>query len=131
MRPLITAIGLLLGWEALVWATGVPSYILPPPSRVLAVLVERSDLLLAEAAWTATEMVLGLLLGLILGAALAIVFAASAGWRRWALPLVIVSQAIPGDRHRAAARALARLRHGLEGGDGGPGDLLPCGQRPL
>ena len=49
MRPLITAIGLLLGWEALVWATGVPSYILPPPSRVLAVLVERSDLLLAEA----------------------------------------------------------------------------------
>src|SRR5260221_694541 len=38
MRPLITAVGLLLGWEALVWATGVPSYILPPPSRVLAVL---------------------------------------------------------------------------------------------
>ena len=31
----------------------------------------------------------------MLGASLAIVFAASAGWRRWALPLVIVSQAIP------------------------------------
>ena len=29
------------------------------------------------------------------GGGLAIVFAASAGWRRWALPLVIVSQAIP------------------------------------
>ena len=40
-------------------------------------------------------MVLGLVLGLILGAALAVVFAASAGWRRWALPLVIISQAIP------------------------------------
>ena len=95
MRPLVTAIGLLLGWEALVWATAVPPYILPPPSRVLAVLVERADLLAGEAAWTATEMIVGLLLGLILGAALAIVFAASAGWRRWALPLVIVSQAIP------------------------------------
>jgi putative hydroxymethylpyrimidine transport system permease protein len=95
MRPLITALGLLLGWEALVWASGVPSYILPPPSRVLAVLVERSDLLLGEAVWTATEMIVGLLLGLALGAALAIIFAASAGWRRWALPLVIVSQAIP------------------------------------
>ena len=40
-------------------------------------------------------MLLGLALGLMLGCALAIVFAASAGWRRWALPLVIVSQAIP------------------------------------
>ena len=95
MRPLITALGLLVGWEVLVWATGVPIYILPPPSRVALVMVERFDLLLGEAASTATEMVLGLALGLILGAALAIVFAASMAWRRWALPLVIVSQAIP------------------------------------
>ncbi len=95
MRPLITAIGLLLAWEALAWATGVPVYILPPPSRVGVVLVERFDLLMEQAMWTAAEMVLGLILGLILGAALAVVFAASAGWRRWALPLVIVSQAIP------------------------------------
>jgi len=95
VRPLITAIGLLLAWEALTWATGVPGYILPPPSRVAVVMVERFDLLIEQAAWTAAEMILGLVLGLILGAALAVVFAASAGWRRWALPLVIVSQAIP------------------------------------
>ncbi len=95
MRPLITALGLIAAWEALVWLTGLPPYILPPPTRVAAVLVERFDLLIEQATWTAAEMVLGLLLGLILGAALAIVFAASAGWRRWALPLVIVSQAIP------------------------------------
>ncbi len=95
MRPLITALGLLVGWELLVRATGVPIYILPPPSRVVQVLIDRFDLLLSEAAWTAAEMVIGLALGLVLGAALAIVFAASAGWRRWALPLVIVSQAIP------------------------------------
>ncbi|CAN5881910.1 ABC transporter permease [soil metagenome] len=95
MRPLVTAFGLMLGWEVLVWVTGVPPFILPPPSRVLVVLAERYDLLLAEAVWTAAEMILGLLLGLVLGGLLAIVFAASAGWRRWALPLVIVSQAIP------------------------------------
>ncbi|HYC64367.1 MAG TPA: ABC transporter permease [Reyranellaceae bacterium] len=95
MRPLITALGLLAAWEALVWVTGTPPYILPPPSRVFAVLAERVDLLLEHAAWTAAEMLLGLALGLLLGAALAVVFAASAGWRRWALPLVIVSQAIP------------------------------------
>lgn len=95
MRPLLTALGLVAAWEALVWLTGVPPYILPPPSRVAVVLVGRFDLLIEQAAWTATEMILGLALGLALGAALAIIFAASAGWRRWALPLVIVSQAIP------------------------------------
>lgn len=95
MRPFLTALGLIVAWEMLVWLTGVPPYILPPPSRVAMVLVDRFDLLIEQAAWTAAEMILGLALGLILGSALAVLFAASAGWRRWALPLVIVSQAIP------------------------------------
>lgn len=95
MRPLVTALGLIAAWEALVWLTGLPPYILPPPSRVAVVLIQRFDLLVEQAAWTSGEMVLGLALGLALGAALAVVFAASAAWRRWALPLVIVSQAIP------------------------------------
>ena len=93
--------------------TGVPAYILPPPSRVRLVLVERFDLLLAEAAWTAAEMLIGLALGLILGrrarhrvrrvgrlAALG----AAAGDRL---------AGHSGDRHRAAARPVAGLRHGL------------------
>jgi putative hydroxymethylpyrimidine transport system permease protein len=95
VRPLITALGLVAAWEALVWATGVPLYILPPPSRVAVVMIERFDLLIVHTAWTAAEMLLGLVLGLLLGCAIAIVFVASAGWRRWALPLVIASQAIP------------------------------------
>lgn len=95
MRPLITALGLIAAWEALVRLTGLPPYILPPPSRVAVVLVQRFDLLVEQAAWTASEMLLGLALGLVLGATLAVIFAASAAWRRWALPLVIVSQAIP------------------------------------
>jgi len=95
VRPLVTALGLIAAWEALVWLTGLPPYILPPPSRVAVVLIQRFDLLVEQAAWTSGEMVLGLALGLALGAALAVVFAASAAWRRWALPLVIVSQAIP------------------------------------
>ncbi len=95
MRPLVTALGLIAAWEALVWLTGLPPYILPPPSRVAEVLVQRFDLIAEQAVWTASEMLLGLALGLVLGATLAMIFAASAAWRRWALPLVIVSQAIP------------------------------------
>lgn len=95
MRPLLTALGLGAAWELLVWLTGVPPYILPPPSKIAAVLVDRWDLLFDQALWTGAEMLMGFALGLLLGAALAIVFAASAGWRRWALPLVIASQAVP------------------------------------
>ncbi|KAF0099158.1 MAG: putative hydroxymethylpyrimidine transport system permease protein [Rhodospirillaceae bacterium] len=95
MRPLVTALGLIAAWEILVWLAGLPPYILPPPSRVGVVLVERFDLLIEQASWTAGEMFLGLVLGLVLGSALAVIFAASAAWRRWALPLVVVSQAIP------------------------------------
>jgi len=95
VRPLITTAGLLLGWELLVRLTGLPVYMLPPPSTVAVVMVERFGLLLGQASWTASEMVLGLLLGLLMGASLAIGLAASAAWRRWALPVVIVSQAIP------------------------------------
>ena len=72
MRPLITALGLIAAWEALVWLTGLPPYILPPPSRVAVVLVQRFDLLVEQAAWTASEMLLGLALGLVLGATLAL-----------------------------------------------------------
>ena len=131
MRPLITALGLLLGWEVLVWATGVPTYILPPPSRVALVLVERFDLLLGEAAWTAAEMLLGLAARpdpgrsachRVRGVAGMAALGAAAGDRL---------AGHPGDRHRAAARPVAGLRHGLQGRDGGAGDLLPGRQRAL
>ena len=105
MRPLITAIGLLLAWEALAWATGVPVYILPPPSTVLTVLVQRADLLAAEAAWTAAEMLLGLALGLVLGGTAGVgtvVFALGIGpLTQFFLPWVAVRAEAP-----AAARQL-------------------------
>jgi ABC-type nitrate/sulfonate/bicarbonate transport system permease component len=88
-------LGLLLGWEAGSGRPACRATSCRRPRVFLLVLVERFDLLLAEAAWTAAENADRADARLILGATLAIVFAASAGWRRWALPLVIVSQAIP------------------------------------
>jgi hypothetical protein len=41
--PLVTAAGLLALWQAVVLATGVPAYILPPPTAVVTVLVTRYD----------------------------------------------------------------------------------------
>lgn len=95
LRPLITALGLLAGWELLVRLTGVPPFILPGPIRVARTLVERAELLLAHAGVTVAEILLGILLGSLVGAASAVALAAFAPLRRWLLPVLVVSQALP------------------------------------
>ena len=95
LRPLAVAFGLLAIWEVVVRATGLPHFILPAPLRVAAVFADRGALLLEHATTTLAEILLGFLLGSGLGAALALALAASGTARRWLLPLVIASQAVP------------------------------------
>lgn len=95
IRGLITAAGLLALWEAATWLFGLPFYILPPPSSVALALWMRADLLAEHALITATEIVVGLLVGVALGVGTALLVVRSALARRWLLPVVIASQAIP------------------------------------
>jgi putative hydroxymethylpyrimidine transport system permease protein len=95
LRPLVIAMGLLLLWQAVVWATAAPAFILPGPLRVAATLWARLDLILAHAATTALEIVLGLALGTLLGAAAALLLTASARAKAWLLPVLVASQALP------------------------------------
>jgi putative hydroxymethylpyrimidine transport system permease protein len=92
---LIAASGLLLLWQGFVWASGVPPFLLPAPLRVAEALVARFDIIAGHALVTATEILLGLLLGTLLGAAMALTLTAWRGGRRWLLPLLLVSQAVP------------------------------------
>jgi putative hydroxymethylpyrimidine transport system permease protein len=95
LRPVLTLLGLLLLWHGVVWVIALPPYILPPPYQVALALIGHADLLLREAAVTVTEMLLGLLFGTILGAAAALSLLLSATARRWVLPLLVASQAVP------------------------------------
>ncbi len=95
MRGLVAALGLILLWQALVWITAVPPFLLPAPDRVAAALVARGDIIAGHALVTLTEILLGLLLGTLLGCGFALILAAFRGARRWLLPLLVISQAIP------------------------------------
>ena len=95
LRPLATILGLLAVWQAVVWATGVPNFILPGPGRVALALVAQPELLLRHAAITLQEIVAGIALGGLIGAASAILLAASRTAQRWLMPLLVVSQALP------------------------------------
>lgn len=91
---LATALGLAL-WQTLIWATGAPHFILPSPLRVARVAVESRALIAEHAVVTATEVILGLLIGATLGALTAIQLAVSQRAARLMLPLLVFTQAVP------------------------------------
>ncbi len=95
LRPLLVFAVLCLVWQAIVVVFDMPRFILPPPLRVAAALVDRWDLLLHHALITLLEIVLGLAAGAMLGFASALTLAYWAPARRWLLPVLVVSQAIP------------------------------------
>jgi putative hydroxymethylpyrimidine transport system permease protein len=94
-RPLVTILGLLVLWDLAIRLTGVPSYMLPSPEAVAVAAWQWRGLLAGGTVATLTEILLGLLIGTALGAMAALVMVYSAGLRRWLLPLLIVSQALP------------------------------------
>ena len=95
LRPFIIFVGLLAVWQALVWLTGAAPFILPSPMRVVEALVDRFDVILPHAGITLSEILLGLVLGAILGSVSALTMAYFAPARRWLLPVLVISQAIP------------------------------------
>ncbi len=95
LRPLIIGLGLLVVWQAIIMITAAPPFILPSPAAVVAVLIERADTISAHALVTLSEILLGLLFGTALGAISALVMAHVTAARRWLLPVLVVSQAVP------------------------------------
>ena len=89
----LLAIGLV--WQATVSLTGVPTFILPGPGRVATALAGHADLLAFHAVVTLAEIVGGLVIGVAVGIASGLVLASFASARRWMLPLLVVSQALP------------------------------------
>jgi putative hydroxymethylpyrimidine transport system permease protein len=94
-RGLATLAGLLMVWQAVVMLGDLPPYILPDPWAVARSLWHHSGSLFHHAGVTALEIVLGMVLGTLLGCGSALVLGYSRRARRWLLPALIASQAIP------------------------------------
>ncbi len=85
----------MTGWHLVVAATGVPSYILPGPGAVARAWAAHWGTITTHAAYTLAEILLGLGIGAAGGAATALGMASSRALRRWVLPALVVSQAVP------------------------------------
>ncbi len=95
LRPIVVLASLVAAWQMLVVVTGAPPYILPGPGKVAAAWAEHWLLILDNAALTLAEIVLGLVLGTALGCLSAMTMAYFRPARRWLLPVLVVSQAVP------------------------------------
>ena len=79
----------------MVWATGVPHFILPSPIRVAEALWSNLELIIEHAGITIAEVIIGLVIGSLLGAVTAIQLMMSPLARRFLLPGLVFSQAVP------------------------------------
>lgn len=95
-RDLTLSLALLIvAWQCLVWITDAPPFILPDPLRVANAVIDNIELLLEHAAVTATEVLIGLLLGSLLGALTALYLMISPLAQRFLMPALVLSQTIP------------------------------------
>jgi len=95
VRPIGIGVVILLAWWVVVLTAETPDYILPAPASVLAALYEHFGEIAPHALITALEIVLGLVLGTVLGVASALVLIAHRPTRRWLMPVLVISQAMP------------------------------------
>ncbi len=93
--PVLVTVLLLLGWELAVRMLGVRSIVLPPPSEVLEVIVQRRDLLLTHL-WPSLYLtVLGFVLSVVGGVLVGVLITYSKIVRTGFYPVIVVSQVVP------------------------------------
>ena len=93
--PLLSAAGGLVLWEMAVRFYHLPSYLLPAPSEVAAVMMEKWRVLWVEFQYTAIAAATGFLMALALSLALGALIAASPAAERVLYVWLVVFHAIP------------------------------------
>ena len=95
LAPVGVVIALLVIWEAGTRAFGVPVFLLPPPSAVVAAMIRHAPLLAAGGWVTTIEIVLGFALSIAVGIPLALMIFLWPPFARAVMPLLVSSQAMP------------------------------------
>ena len=92
---LMTIFLVLATWETLCRVLQLPDFILPPPSRILWVAVDRWAVLLPNAGITAVEVLLGIVISLAVAIPLAVAMFFHPAVERALAPFLVASQAVP------------------------------------
>ena len=98
-RPRVVSLAgvvlILMTWELTCKSLGIPDFILPPPSLIMAVAVSQAAILLPHAGVTALEVLLGILISLMIAIPLSMVMFAHPSVENAIAPFLVASQAVP------------------------------------
>jgi len=94
-RGFVTIAGVVAAWQIFVWVSGVAPFMLPGPWAVATTWFDNIGYLTEHAAITGAEILLGLGLGTGVGVISALAIISFAPARRWLMPALVVSQAVP------------------------------------
>jgi NitT/TauT family transport system permease protein len=95
LLPVLSGAGGLLLWELAVHAFDLPSYLLPAPSEVAMVMVEKWRLLADQLQYTAFAAVVGFAIALVISIVLGALIAASPAVERVIYVWLVVFHAVP------------------------------------
>jgi putative hydroxymethylpyrimidine transport system permease protein len=93
---LLTGILFLFSWELAVRLLDLPTFILPPPSKIIAAFWSLKKLLfMTHLPLTLLEIILGLVISVIIAFILSLLMLKSPGLERSIYPFLVISQTIP------------------------------------
>ena len=95
IRFLTTFIIIFIFWQLICVILNLPSFILPTPYLVALSLIENFHEILRHAQITLLEIILSLIFGILIGTTFAILISTSHNLKRWLMPILLSSQAIP------------------------------------
>ena len=95
LRAVGVAVVLIVVWQASILVFEPPPFMLPSPASVFEALIGRPDLWQVHAPATLLATLAGLFFGAVVGAGLALAMSFVPITRRFLLPVMVVSQAVP------------------------------------
>lgn len=93
--PLLLMALILAAWELAVHVLAIPAYVLPPPSEIVAKIVEDRAIIFSHLQVTLFEIVTGYTLAAFVGFCLSVAIVYSNAFRLGVLPLIVAAQTIP------------------------------------
>ena len=95
IRFITTFIIILIFWQLICLIFKLPPFILPTPYLVILSLIENYYEILNHTKITLLEIILSLIFGILIGSIFAILVSTSNNLKRWLMPILLSSQAIP------------------------------------